>query len=85
VLDELVRYADVDVAFEQGFANLNQASIEMLSVSFAWPRRFLKARWSLSVSVSTWWLSGMERLMGPMIPGPILSPEGYWSRICDFI
>ena len=42
VLDELVRNADVYVAFEQGFANFHQARIEMFLGDFALAAQILE-------------------------------------------
>ena len=52
VRDEFVRDAEVDVGIEQRFADFGERRSRCSSVSFPWPRRFLNARCSLSVSVS---------------------------------
>ena len=42
VLDEFVSYADVDVAFQQSFANFHQGRIEMLFGEFALAAQILE-------------------------------------------
>ncbi len=40
--EQLIGYADVDVAFEQGFANFRERGVQMLISKFALPAQVLK-------------------------------------------